>query len=171
MCVFTSVYLCIYKCVYIYFSCVFLYIYMFIWVYIYIYMQSILERISVGASKVNSVVMIYNLMTLHYIFITLTVIWGCRIHRLLLCRRVRSPPNECPECDTKQSDVQVPVMLVPWRMRNTSSLASFPDPLWPGVVAPDRVQSIGQIELNCILMLSWIAWNRTVLTFKLLTLR
>ena len=23
--------------------------------------------------------------------------WGCRIHRLLLCRGVRPPPNECPD--------------------------------------------------------------------------
>ena len=34
------------------------------------------------------------------------------------------------------------------------------------VVAPDSVLSIGQIELNCVLMLNWITWNRTVLTFK-----
>ena len=27
-------------------------------------------------------------------------------------------------------------------------------PLWPGVVAPDRVLSMGQIEVNCILMLN-----------------
>ena len=25
---------------------------------------------------------------------------------------------------------------------------------WPGVVAPDRVLSMGQIELNCVLMLN-----------------
>ena len=34
--------------------------------------------------------------------------WGCRIHRLLLCRGVRPPPNECPGYDTKQSDGEVP---------------------------------------------------------------
>ena len=39
-------------------------------------------------------------------------------------------------------------------MRNTSSLASIPGPLWPGVLAPDRVLSMGQIELNCMLMLN-----------------
>ena len=39
----------------------------------------------------------------------------------------------------------------------------LPGPLWPGVVAPDRVLSMGQIELNC--MLNWIVWNRTVFTF------
>ena len=29
----------------------------------------------------------------------------------------------------------------------TRSLPLFPSPLWPGVVAPDRVLSMGQIEL------------------------
>ena len=31
-----------------------------------------------------------------------------------------------------------------------------PGPLWPGEVAPDRVLSMGQIELNYVLMLNWI---------------
>ena len=30
------------------------------------------------------------------------------------------------------------------------------------VVAPDRVLSMGQIELNYVLMLNWIVWNKTV---------
>ena len=51
-----------------------------------------------------------------------------------------------------------------WRMRSTPSLPSLPGPLWPGVVAPDRVLSMGQIELNCVLMLYWIVWNITVLS-------
>ena len=29
-----------------------------------------------------------------------------------------------------------------------------------------RVLSVGQTELNCVLMLNWIVWNRTVLTFN-----
>ena len=33
--------------------------------------------------------------------------------------------------------------------RITLSLLSLPGPLWPGVVAPDRVLSMGQIELKC----------------------
>ena len=49
-------------------------------------------------------------------------------------------------------------------MRGTPLLPSLSGPLWPGVVTPDRVLSMGQIEQN------WIAWNRTVLTFKLHTL-
>ena len=39
-------------------------------------------------------------------------------------------------------------------MQSISSLPSFAGSLWLGVVAPDRVLSIGQIELNCILMLN-----------------
>ena len=55
--------------------------------------------------------------------------WGCRIHRLLLCRGVRPPPNKCPGYDTKQSDGEAPVMLELWGMRSTSSLPSLPCPL------------------------------------------
>ena len=69
---------------------------------------------------------------------------GCRIHRLHLCRGVRLP---------KQSDGEVPVMLELWEMRSTHSLPSLPGSLWPRVVAPYRVLSMGQIELNCKLML------------------
>ena len=32
-------------------------------------------------------------------------------------------------------------------MQNSSSLSLLPGPLWPEVVAPDRVLSMGQIEL------------------------
>ena len=53
-----------------------------------------------------------------------------------------------------------------WGMQGTPSLPLFQGLLWPGLVAPNRVQSMSQIELNCVLMLNWIAWNRTVLTFK-----
>ena len=42
-------------------------------------------------------------------------------------------------------------------------------PLRPGVVAPDRVLSMGQIELKCVLMLNLIAAKRTVLIFKMRT--
>ena len=51
-------------------------------------------------------------------------------------------------------------------MQNTSTLPSLPCQLWPRVAALDRVLSVGQIELNCVLMLNWIVWNRTVLTFN-----
>ena len=40
----------------------------------------------------------------------------------------------------------------------TPLLSSFPGSLSPGVVAPDRVLSMGQIELNRVLMLNWIVY-------------
>ena len=40
-------------------------------------------------------------------------------------------------------------MLELWRMWSTPSLPSLPGPLWSQEVAPDRVLSMGQIELNC----------------------
>ena len=78
--------------------------------------------------------------------------------------------------DTKQSNGEAPVMLELWGIRSTSSLPSLPGPLWPGVAAPDWVLSMGQIELNSVLMLeielfwnlnyvlmlNWIVWNETV---------
>ena len=93
------------------------------------------------------------------------VSWSCRIHQLHLCRG--TTPNECPGYDTKQFDGEVPVMLEFWGMRSTPSSLSLPGPLWPGVVAPDRILSMDQIELNCVLMLNWIISNRTVFTLTL----
>ena len=57
-------------------------------------------------------------------------------------------PNKCPVFDIKQSDGEV------WGVRSALSLPLIPGPLWPGVVAPDRVLSLSQIELNCVLMLN-----------------
>ncbi len=53
-----------------------------------------------------------------------------------------------------KSDGEVPVMLELLEMQSTPSLPSLPGPLCPGVVAPDIVLSMGQIELNCVLMLN-----------------
>ena len=39
-------------------------------------------------------------------------------------------------------------------MLSTTLLPSLPGPLWPGEVASDSVLSIGQIELNDVLMLN-----------------
>ena len=69
--------------------------------------------------------------------------WGCKIHRLHLCRGVRPPtPNECPRYDTKWSDGEVPMMLELWGMQSAPSLPLLPGPLWPGVVALDRALSM-----------------------------
>ena len=45
------------------------------------------------------------------------------------------------------------MMLELWGMQSNPSLA-FPGLLWSGMVALDRALSMGQIELNCILMLN-----------------
>ena len=62
--------------------------------------------------------------------------------------------NECPGYDTKQSDREAPVMLELWGMWSTPLLPSPPRSLLPGFVAPDRFLFMGQIELNCVLMLN-----------------
>ena len=78
----------------------------------------------------------------------------CIIRWLHLCSGVRTTPNECPRYDTKQSDGEVPVMP------STLSLPLHPGPFRPGGVASERVLSIGQIEINCVLTLNGIDWDR-----------
>ena len=56
-------------------------------------------------------------------------------------------PNECLDFDTKQSNGEALVMLELWGMQSTLLLSSLQGPLWPGVVAPNRVLFMGQIEL------------------------
>ena len=56
-------------------------------------------------------------------------------------------PNECPAYNTKQSDGEVLVMLELCGMRSILLLPSLPSPLWPGAVAPERVLTMGKIEL------------------------
>ena len=45
-------------------------------------------------------------------------------------------------------------MLELWGMWSTTSLPLLLGPLWLGVVAPGRVLSMGQIELNYVLVLN-----------------
>ena len=72
------------------------------------------------------------------------------------------PHHNGPGFDTKQCDGEAPVMLGLWKIRSNSSLPLFHVPLWPRVVAPDSILSMGQIEVNCLFMQNWIAWYRTV---------
>ena len=58
-------------------------------------------------------------------------------------------PNQCSVFNIINFDCEVPEMMELWGMQSTSSLQLLPDPLWPGMVAPDRVPCMGQIELNC----------------------
>ena len=72
--------------------------------------------------------------------------------------------NECLGYDIKQFDSEEL-----WGMQSTPSYPQLPGLLRPGVVASDRVLSMGKVELNCVLMLNQILRNRIVLTFKLCT--
>ena len=65
-------------------------------------------------------------------------------------QRGKTPSNEYPGYDIKQSDGDALVMLELWEMQSTLSLLSLPGPLCPGVVAPDKFLSMGQIELSGI---------------------
>ena len=78
------------------------------------------------------------------------IVWDCRIRRLLFCRGVR-PTNEWSGNDAKQSDCEVTVMLELWGIWSTPLLPSLRSLLWPGVVVPH----MGQIVLNCVLMLAF----------------
>ena len=53
-------------------------------------------------------------------------------------------------------------MLEIWGMWSTPSLPSLLGSLGSGMVAPDRVLTVGQIELNCVFMQNRIVWNGTV---------
>ena len=87
-------------------------------------------------------------------------------------QRGKTPsPQRVSWCDTKQSDGEVRVMLELWAIQSIPSLPSLLYPLWPGVVTPDRFLFMGQIELKCVLMLNWTAWNRTVLYAKQVCLK
>ena len=68
-------------------------------------------------------------------------------------QRGRTPPNECPGYDTKQSDGEAPALLELWGMRSTPSLPSLPGPLWPGVVAPDKGPIYGLNRTTMLLLL------------------
>ena len=57
------------------------------------------------------------------------------------------PRNKCPGYDTKQSDADVLIMLVLWKLQSTLLLTLLSGPLWPAVVESDRALPMGKIEL------------------------
>ena len=57
-------------------------------------------------------------------------------------------------------------MLELWLMLSTPLLLSFSGQLWSGMIAPDRVLSMGQKEQNRVLMLNWIVQYRIVYMYK-----
>ena len=81
------------------------------------------------------------------------------VHRIQLPRALntttaslqkgKTTPYEYPGYDTKQSDGEALVILKLKGMWSTSLVLSHPGPIRPGVVAPDKVRALSQIELNC----------------------
>ena len=87
---------------------------------------------------------------------------GAAEHSIGISAEGENFADECPGCDIKRFDGEVPVMLELWEMQSTPSMQSLPGPLWPGDLEPDRVLFRGQIELNYALRLDWIVWNKNV---------
>ena len=69
-------------------------------------------------------------------------------------QRGQTSPPSVLDMMLNNLNCKAPVMLELWGMQSTLLLTSLPSPLWPSVVALDRVLSIGQIGLNCVLMLN-----------------
>ena len=141
---------------------IYLYMYVYVRVYIGVYKCVNMKKTSIQrmclfvfeySSKINTYIPTCSL-TFSLIYICCLVGWGRRLHRLLLCRGVRTPPTSVLNFDIKQYDGDVLVMLELWGMRSTLSLPSLPGQLWHGVVVPDRALSMGQIELNSVLTLN-----------------
>ena len=100
---------------------------------------------------------------------TSSVSWGCRIHQPHLCRRVRLP---------QRVSWIWHYMIWWWGFSNTGALGNveylfiaiaprstlaWSGSTWYGPIhGSDRTVS----HLNCVLMLNWIVWNRTVYMYK-----
>ena len=72
--------------------------------------------------------------------------WGYKNTSSASLQRSKTYSNECPRYDTKQSDVETPVMLEIWGMQCPPSLWSLPGPLGHGVITNDRILFISKIE-------------------------
>ena len=91
--------------------------------------------------------------------------WGCRIHWLHLCRGVRPSLQWVSWIWDKT--------IWKWGSSNAGALgnagypfiATLPGPLWLGVVAPDRVLSMGQIEQTVCKLVTdvklWLLYSNT----------
>ena len=58
-------------------------------------------------------------------------------------------------------------MLELCRMPSSPSLQLFSGPLWPEVVAPDRVLAMGEIGINCVLMINYIVYKELFIFIKI----
>ena len=77
-------------------------------------------------------------------------------------QRGKTPTNECPGYDTRQSDGEVLVMLGLWVIWSTLHCHCSQCHSSKECFSYDRALSMGSIELNCIHILNWIGWIRNV---------
>ena len=111
-----------------------------IYIYIYIYIYNTVVTLSFSLSLSLSLSPLSPSLT-H----THQVDWGCIIYRLNLCRGVRPRPNQCLAYDIKPSEDEATILKI-WGILRTPSLPLLPCSLCPGMIAPYRVLSMGQIE-------------------------
>ena len=77
--------------------------------------------------------------------------------------------SEYPRYVTKQFEGGAPVILEFGEIRSTTLLPLLPGSFWPGVVAPDRVLSMGRIKLKCVLEIEMF-WHLTMCKQKKMNL-
>ena len=131
-----------------------LWILSFLYLHIYIYIYECIYNV------IYTYILIYRMGLYLYIHIH-KYIYMCVYYYYYLALSARAaeytycisaegiePTKECPGYDTKQSDGEASVMRELWGMRSTSWLPSLLGLLWRGVVLPDRVLSMGRINLN-----------------------
>ena len=68
--------------------------------------------------------------------------------------------------DTKQPDGEALVLQEFWVMQGIPSLAWLSGSSWSGEIVSDRIQSMGQVKLNCVLMQNLFVRNRNVYMYK-----
>ena len=69
--------------------------------------------------------------------------WGCRIHKLPLCRGVRPLPTRVLDMTQNNFNGEVQVMLEFCGMWSTPDVPVLPGLLWHRIEGPDRNQSMG----------------------------
>ena len=76
---------------------------------------------------------------------------GAAEYTVYISAEGQNSSKKCLEYYTTQSDGEVSVMQKLWGIWSTPSLPSLPGPLWPGLLVPDWVLSMGQIAINRVI--------------------
>ena len=101
-------------------------------------------------------------MTFYSACLILKLPWQHKYTPTASLQRGRTPPlTKCTGYDIKLSDGKASALEI-WGMWSTPSLPLLLGPLWPKAVAPDRVQSMGQINCKQITDVKfWLLYRNT----------